>query len=375
VTRRRVRRGWVVTAVALVLIATGATVTVVNAWLARKGNSAATSSAPTTSTATVQRRSLSTQQQFTGTLGYAGTYSITSQSHGTVTWLPSVGQIVTNGQVLYRVDNEPVVLLYGSVPAYRTLAVGATAASVTGPDVAELNHDLVALGYVNAADVNAAWDEFNWATRLGVEKLQQHLGVDETGTLTVGDVEILPTAARITALQAGLGAPASGPALTATSTTRTVSMALAADLQSQVHAGDAVMITLPNGATTPGTVQSVGTVASAPPGGSGGQGSSGSGPTVPVTIQPTNPGATGQLDEAPVLISITDQTVQDVLAVDVDALLAQAGGGYAVEVVDSDGAHHLVSVSPGLFDDTAGLVQVSGAGLAAGQLVVVPGND
>jgi hypothetical protein len=318
---------------------------------------------------------LSTQQQFTGTLGYAGTYSITSQSHGTVTWLPSVGQIVTNGQVLYRVDNKPVVLLYGSVPAYRTLAVGATAASVTGPDVAELNHDLVALGYVNAADVNAAWDEFNWATRLGVEKLQQHLGVDQTGTLTVGDVEILPTAARITALQAGLGAPASGPALTATSTTRTVSMALAADLQSQVHAGDAVMITLPNGATTPGTVQSVGTVASAPPGGSGGQGSSGSGPTVPVTIQPTNPGATGQLDEAPVLISITDQTVQDVLAVDVDALLAQAGGGYAVEVVDSDGAHHLVSVSPGLFDDTAGLVQVSGAGLAAGQLVVVPGND
>jgi hypothetical protein len=42
--------------------------------------------------------------------------------------------------------------------------------------------------------------------------------------------------------------------------------------------------------------------------------------------------------------------------------------------VDGNGAHHLVSVRPGLFDDTAGMVQVSGTALAAGQLVVVPGN-
>jgi hypothetical protein len=374
VTRRRARRGWVVITVVLVLLATGAAIAVMNGWFASRGNSAATSSGPTTSTATVERRSLSTQEQFTGTLGYSGAYSITSQSHGTVTWLPNVGQVITSGQVLYQVNDVPVVLLYGSVPAYRALAVGSTAAIVTGPDVAELNHDLVALGYVDASDVASAWDQFTWATRAGVEELQHHLGVDETGTLTLGDVVFLPTAARITALQAGLGALASGLVLSATSTTPTVSMALAADLQTQVHAGDPVMIMLPNGATTPGTVRSVGTVASAPADGSGGQGSSGSAPTVPVTIQPTNPSAIGRLDEAPVLISITDRTVHDVLAVDVDALLAQAGGGYAVEVVDGNGAHHLVSVRPGLFDDTAGMVQVSGTALAAGQLVVVPGN-
>ena len=57
------------------------------------------------------------------------------------------------------------------------------------------------------------------------------------------------------------------------------------------------------------------------------------------------------------------------------ALLALSGGGYAVEVVGGDGTHHLVRVTPGLFDDGVGLVQVSGPGLAAGQRVVVPGNE
>jgi hypothetical protein len=74
-------------------------------------------------------------------------------------------------------------------------------------------------------------------------------------------------------------------------------------------------------------------------------------------------------------VAITDQTVRNVLAVPVYALLARSGGGYAVEAVAGDGTHHLVRVTPGLFDDAAGMVQVSGPGLAAGQRVVVPGNE
>ena len=60
--------------------------------------------------------------------------------------------------------------------------------------------------------------------------------------------------------------------------------------------------------------------------------------------------------------------------VPVDALLALAGGGYALEEIGPGGVHHLVSVSTGLFDDADGLVQVTGSGLAAGQRVVVPGT-
>lgn len=372
VMRRRWGR-WLALAVVLV-IAAGATVAATEVFRGRSGRNGSALSGPATSTAAVQLRSLSTQQQFTGTLGYAGLYTVTSRLQGTVTWLPEVGQVITNGHVLYRVDDKPVVLLYGAIPAYRSLAVGRTAADVSGPDVAELNHDLVALGYVKSADVDGAWNQFNWATRAGVETLQRHLGLDPTGALPLGDVVFLPTAARVTSVHAGLGGPASSPVLTATSTTRTVNVALSADLQSQVHLGDPVTITFPNGNTTPGTVSAVGTVASVPTGGSSTQGGSDNGPTVPVTIQPSDPSATGGLDQAPVLVSITGQTVHNVLTVRVDALLARAGGGYSVEVVAADGTHHLITVTPGLFDDAAGLVQVSGTGLAAGQRVVVPGN-
>jgi hypothetical protein len=185
-------------------------------------------------------------------------------------------------------------------------------------------------------------------------------------------VVFLPTAARVVTLQATLGAPASGPVLEASSTAPTVSVALNADLQSQVKAGDQVTITLPDGSTTAGTVTSVGNVATAPSDNPGG--GDRSAPTVPVTVQPTDPGKISGLDQAPVLVSITTDAVQDALAVPVYALLALAGGGYAVEVVDPDGAHKLVAVSPGLFDDVTGLVQVTGSGLSAGQHVVVPAS-
>lgn len=64
--------------------------------------------------------------------------------------------------------------------------------------------------------------------------------------------------------------------------------------------------------------------------------------------------------------------VAGVLVVPVTALLARGGGGYAVEVVRADGPHRLLPVTVGLFDDADGLVQITGAGLKAGQSVVVP---
>jgi hypothetical protein len=71
-------------------------------------------------------------------------------------------------------------------------------------------------------------------------------------------------------------------------------------------------------------------------------------------------------------VTITTSSIANVLVVPVDALLAQADGGYAMEVVDAHGAHRLVSVTLGLFDDADGLVQVTGNGVAAGQRIVVP---
>ena len=319
-----------------------------------------------TGLAAVTRQNLSAQTNVNATLGYAGSYNVINQAQGTFTALPSAGQVITQGQVLYQVNDSPVVLLRGSTPAYRTLSEGAYASDVTGADVAELNADLVALGYATTAEIPAGSDEFTWQTRQAVERLQAHLGVEQTGTLALGQAVFLPTAVRVTAVPATTGATAQPgqPALTGTSTTREVTIPLDASQQAQVKAGDKVIITLPDNQTTPGVVSSVGKVATTP------QGSST--PTITIYVTPTDPAATGSLDQAPVEVSITTASVQDVLVVPVDALLALTGSGYAVEVAGTAGAHHLVPVSLGLFDDADGLVQVTGPGLSAGQHMVVP---
>ena len=362
------RHSWrrrVTVAVVLVLIAAGALAVVDGGFDGGGHSTGSPGKQSATSLTTVKRQTLSQRTQFNGTLGYAGSYTVLGRSRGTITWLPQSGQVIHQGQVLYRVDQAPVVLLYGAVPAYRALVEGAM-----GTDVAQLNHDLVALRYLARSEVDLAWRRFNWATAAAVERLQKHLGVAQSGKLSLRAVAFLPTSARVTTLRAGLGAPGIGPVLEASSTTRTVSVALDPDLQSKVKAGDRVTITLPNGRSTPGRVTSVSRVATVP---STNPGGSDIGPTVAVQIRPTDPKATGSLDQALVEVAITDQTVHDVLAVPVYALVAR-GGGYSVEVVDGDGSHHLVLVRLGLFDDAAGMVQVSGSELVVGQRVVVPGE-
>jgi hypothetical protein len=66
--------------------------------------------------------------------------------------------------------------------------------------------------------------------------------------------------------------------------------------------------------------------------------------------------------------------VENVLTVPVTALIALSGGGYAVEVVGTNGVHQLEAVTAGLFDGANGRVQVNGTELAVGQRVVVPAS-
>jgi HlyD family secretion protein len=342
-------------------------------------------------TAQVERRTLSAMVSQAGALTYrarsdGSPYSVINQARGTYTKLPATGQVISQGHVLYRVNGGPVVLLHGSTPAYRTLSAGAS-----GPDVAELNADLVALGYATRAQLRPRSASFGPATTTAVMKLHAALGVTQNGTLTLGQAAFEPTAVRVTSLSAQLGGStqAGQTVLQATSTTRQVQVALTASEQTSMAVGDKVSITLPNNRTTPGVVSSVGAVATCPS--SSGSGGSGSGsaapgtdtcssassgssttPTITVGVTPSHPGATGTWDQAPVQVGITTASVPDALVVPVIALLARSGGGYAVEVVGAGARNHLVPVSLGLFDDAEGLVQVTGSGLAAGQEVVVP---
>ena len=369
---RRHRRRRVIITVALVLaLAAGGTAAGLTASLNQRpaASSGVQDNGAPTATAPVTRRTLASQRNVAGTLGYAGSYTILGQGGGTITWLPSAGQVIRQGQELYGLNGSPVILLYGSIPAYRTLAEGTTASDVTGADVRQLNRDLVALGYASRADLDPNSDQFTWATKAGIEKLQQHFGLKQSGELSLGQVVFLPTAARVTDVTATLGGQAGGPVFKATSTTPQVSVNLDASLQAQVKTGDRVSITLPNGQVTPGVVTSVGTVATT--GSGSGSGSSGAA-TVPVTISPLMP-SSGRIDQASVQVAITAATVHDALVVPVNALLALASGGFAVEVAGPNGRHALVPVTTGLFDDTDGLVQVTG-NLTPGQRVVVPAS-
>jgi hypothetical protein len=365
--RGRRKTPWLIAA-AVVLVAAGVSVAIVNPF-APGGSSRAgvAGSADPTSLATVARQDLSSQTQVSATLGYAGSYSVVNQAAGTVTAVPAVGQVVSQGQVLYQVSGAPVVLLYGSTPAYRTLSSG-----TSGLDVQELNADLVSLGYATSSELSPTSDTFGSATTTALEKLEAALGVAQNGTLTLGQAVFLPTAVRVTTISATLGGTvqAGQSIMQGTTTTRQVTIALDAAQQSEMKAGDKVTITLPNNQTTPGVISSVGTVATTPA--SSGSGSANSSPTITVLVNPTDPTATGTWDQAPVNVTITTGSVSNVLVVPVDALLAQAGGAYAVEVSGANGVRHLVPVTLGLFDNADGLVQVIGSGLAAGQRVVVP---
>jgi hypothetical protein len=355
-----------VIAAVVVLVAAGVTLAIAGPFTSRPSSRpGVTDNAYPTSLATVKRQTISSQTPVSATLGYAGSYGVVNHASGTYTWLPAVGQVISQGKALYRVDDKPVVLLYGSTPAYRPLSAGAT-----GADVKELNADLVALGDATSSQLSPTSDCFGWATTAALEKLQAALGVTQSGTLTLGQAAFLPGPARVTTVAATLGGPtgAGQPVLSATSTTRQVTIALDTGLQSKVNVGDKVTITLPDNTTTPGVIASVGTVANPPASGSS------SPTTVTVEATPTDPAATGTWDQAPVQVSITTATVSNALVVPVEAVMALSSGGYAVEVVHPDGVHHLVDVNLGTFDAADNSVQVTGSGLVAGQHVVVPGS-
>jgi hypothetical protein len=338
---------------------------------------AAAGAAVTVASAPVARTDLTNTIQVSGSIGYAGSYAIVNQEQGTAyTALPGAGATIRRGQELYAVDGTPVFLFYGGTPEWRSLSAGVA----SGRDVAQLNRNLIALGY--GAGLSDS-EYYTGATAYAVELWQVARGLPVTGTVTLGQVAYAPGPLRITGGTPVLGSPPQPGAsvLTATSPVPVVIAQVPVGQEYLVKVGDSVTVTLPDGVTTaPGVVTSVASVASSGGGSSGaapgqspgpGSGSGGSQDTVQMTVRLTHPDPAARLDQAPVNVNIISAQVRDVLAVPVSALVALAGGGYAVDVVQGSTVH-LVAVQTGLFSQT--LVQVSGAGLAAGMRVQVPSS-
>ena len=354
------RRTAGITAGLLAAAAAGAVATI-----AVRGGQAPASppTAPPLTTATVVRTDLATTVLTSGTLGFAATSPVVNQLAGTYTALPAPGQAIRPGQDLYRVDNLPVVLMRGRTPAWRTFAPGMTG----GPDVTELQRNLIALGYATGLFA-APSGQFDALTEVAVFRWQQAAGYPVTGEIALGQVAFLPAGIIVGGLDTAPGQPASPGQVPygVTAPKRIVTVPLGANLP-PVTTGEAVSIVLPSGSTTPGTITAIGPVP--PAGNSGTSGTSGSSSTsMQLTITPDRPAATGTGQDVAVQVSLVTQSVHDVLAVPIAALLALAGGGYGVEVAGPSGHDRLIGVTTGLFANT--LVAVSGPDITAGMKVV-----
>jgi hypothetical protein len=333
---------------------------------------------PPLGTAPVVVTDLSSSVLTAGTLGYAPSPPVVNRVAGTYTSLLSAGSVVAPGQVLYRVDNQPVVLMAGAVPAWRPFALG----MADGPDVQELESNLITLG-----DAHGLLDEpnvhFGAAAAAAVSRWQTALGLVATGSIDLGALIFAPSAVRVDALSVSPGQPAApgDQPYQVTTTVRTVSVPLTPDDPS-VSVGQEVSVILPSNVSVPGRVSAVGPPApntqtrssssgsdSSGSGSGSSSGSSGSSAASTVlTVVPDEPSATGTDDGESVQVSLTTQSVHHVLAVPISALLALAGGGYGLEVVGRSGHHTLIGVRTGVF--AGGDVEVSGRGLVPGTRVV-----
>ena len=359
------RKTWVL-AGAAVLVAATATGGVV----AMSGAEQATPAAeePPANTMKVEKGELSSMVSLDGTLTYrarsdGSPYSAINQARGTYTKLPDEGNRVDCGDVLYRVDDDPVVMLCGAVPAYRDLDKGEK-----GNDVRQLNRNLHKLGYDADADIDPDDNDFTWKTEKALKKLQHDKGFDATGALDRDHAVVLPKSARISKVTGELGGSArpGGQVAQATSDTLEVQVALAASQQGEVKKRDRAQITLPGNRSVKGKVQRLGKVAR-----TAGKDDDVAAATIPVYISLDEPKKARGLDRAPVQVEITTRGVKSALSVPVAALVGKSGGGFAVEVVRAGGRRELVAVKLGLFDTADGRVQVEGD-LDAGDQVGVP---
>ncbi|WOX21244.1 peptidoglycan-binding domain-containing protein [Streptomyces solicathayae] len=322
-------------------------------------------------TAPVTRGDLTASETLDGTLQYGDEVFLPNRLNGTVTWVAAPGTQVARGGVLYRLDEKPVVLLYGDVPAYRAFKEDMS----DGGDVKELERNLAALGY-SGFTVD---EEFTENTAAAIKRWQKDLGLKKTGELELGRVLFAPQAVRAGQpdKKPGVEAQSGSPVLATTSAERSVTVKATMAQQQLLPQGGKVSVLLPGrDAPVPGKVTSVGTVVGGDGDGGDDDKDDGGDPkndgdrTVTVRIALLDQKAAGALTYAPVRVRAESERRRGVLSVPVAALLALREGGHGVQVVGADGATRILPVTTGLF--SGGRVEVSGAGVTEGLKVGIP---
>lgn len=307
-------------------------------------------------TAEVQRKDLVETTELDGTLGFGDPLALPNRASGVLTWLPEAGAIIEPGDVLYMVDDEPVVYLPGDVPAYRGLREGDE-----GNDVLQLEEFLDSLGYMETFNATVDGD-FTSYTESAIEAwYEAEFGILERDSLDDGMVVFGTDTFRISSVAGQLGAQVSGGSvLSYTATTRLVTLQLDPELSGFLTVDQEVLVELPDESEVAATVTFVADVVT----------TSGAGPQAEswIDVELILEGAGSAFDESPVVISVDEAIELDAIVVPIPALLALAEGGYAVEKV-VDGLPVLVAVDIGSF--LSNEVSVT-SDLVPGDLVVIP---
>lgn len=271
-----------------------------------------------------------------------------------VTSVTGAGATVQPGDVLYTVDGDPVVLLIGSLPAWRTLSEDVD----DGADVMQLEYSLVALGY-SAADgvtVDAHWDA---TTTEMVEAWQTGMGQEPTGSIALGTVVFLPAAASVSSVTASVGDDVGegDTILTLAAPTQQVVIDVPAELQPFVTNGLEVDL---DGST--GTVSLLRTVQR-------------DGAVVVQAVITPAAELTDRVSGSTISVGISTSTADgsssgDVLLVPVEALASRLDGSYTVQVDHGDGSSSWIEVT--LVGVDGGTVAIRSDDLAAGASVLLP---
>ncbi|MFJ2673093.1 peptidoglycan-binding protein [Streptomyces sp. NPDC087525] len=301
----------------------------------------------------IVRADLVSEVRSFGVLQFFGDRRVTNQMRGIFTWLPSANSIIERGERLYAVDDMPVFLMQGDLPAWREFKAGMK----NGRDVRMLEENLAALGYVDFT----VDEEFTEKTEAAVKRWQKNNGLPRSGKIELGRVVFAPDILRIKKASVRPGDPATAGAevLQAGGSQQRVTTEVPQEAQELVVKGAKVEIELPDGKRTPGTVSSVGAQKL----------NKESKKVVPVTVKLSSPGEVKNVQSADVMVVLSRVEAEDVYSVSVTALLPLPGGGFGVQIVEG-GKVRRVQVKTGAF--TNGRVEVSGPGISEGVRVGVP---
>ena len=316
---------------------------------------AATAAPTPKATATVEQRDLVTTYVATCAVDFGDPTQLIAGLGGTVTELPVVDSVIQPGQTAYRVDDSPVTLLRGELPAWRDFVPWMEA----GRDITQLKAALVDGGWADA-DVIGTTEKWNQALSTAIADFQEARGLDRSSRLDRGSIVFLPSQIRVASVLADLGTAAQvgQPVFNYTNPTQRLTCDVGTANRRYAVVGAEVLVELADAQPITAKIQEVATQAATSPG-----------ETDQILVTIEDAAITNQAVGDVAKVTFSHTVARDVMTVPVTALVAFTDGGFGVQRLDASGATEYVPVETGQFADT--WVEVTGSGLAVGDQVVV----